>query len=26
MSSWSCPHEVDGICRRVGGALCRPGM
>ena len=26
MTSWSCPHEVDGICRRVDGALCRPGM
>ena len=26
MSSWSCPHEADGICQRVNGAYCRPGM
>ncbi len=26
MSGWSCPHEVDGICERVRGAYCRPGM
>lgn len=26
MSSWSCPHEVSGICRKVDGAYCRPGM
>jgi hypothetical protein len=26
MSSWSCPHEAEGICRRVSGAQCRPGM
>ncbi len=26
MSSWSCPHEVDGTCNRVAGAYCRPGM
>ena len=26
MSSWSCPHEVGGICQRVNGAFCRPGM
>jgi len=26
MSSWSCPHEVDGLCDRVSGACCRPGM
>lgn len=24
--SWECPHEVDGICSRVDGAYCRPGM
>jgi hypothetical protein len=23
---WGCPHEVDGICGRVRGALCEPGM
>ncbi len=26
MSSWSCPHDVDGICMRVQGARCDPGM
>ena len=26
MSSWSCPHDVDGICQRVQGATCEPGM
>jgi hypothetical protein len=26
MSSWSCPHQVDDICREVKGAYCRPGM
>ena len=26
MSSWSCSHEVSGICRKVNGAYCRPGM
>ena len=26
MSSWSCPHQVDEICRKVKGAYCRPGM
>jgi hypothetical protein len=26
MSSWGCPHEVDGACQRVRGALCDPGM
>ncbi len=26
MSSWSCPHEVDGLCGKVTGACCRPGM
>ncbi len=26
VSSWSCPHEVDGICNKVAGAYCRPGM
>ncbi len=26
MSSWSCPHQVDDICRKVNGAYCRPGM
>lgn len=26
MSSWSCPHEVDALCEKLGGACCRPGM
>ncbi len=26
MSSWSCPHEVNGRCQRVAMAYCRPGM
>jgi hypothetical protein len=26
MSSWSCRHELDGICKKVDGAFCRPGM
>ncbi len=26
MSSWSCPHEVNGLCNKVAGAYCRPGM
>jgi hypothetical protein len=26
MSSWSCQHELQGICHRVDGAYCRPGM
>lgn len=24
--SWGCPHEVDGICQKVNGAYCKPGM
>jgi len=26
MSSWGCPHEVEGLCERVNGAFCVPGM
>jgi hypothetical protein len=26
LSSWSCRFEVDGLCRKVDGAFCRPGM
>jgi hypothetical protein len=26
MSSWSCPHQVNDLCRKVDGAYCRPGM
>jgi len=24
--SWGCPHELDGLCQKVNGALCEPGM
>jgi len=26
MSSWSCPNDVEGVCQRVAGARCEPGM
>jgi len=26
VSSWSCPFEVNGLCNKVAGAYCRPGM
>jgi hypothetical protein len=26
VSAWSCPHDLDGICQRVRGATCSPGM
>src|SRR5690606_17747653 len=26
MSAWSCPHDLNGICQRVRGAICEPGM
>lgn len=26
MSVWSCPHDLNGICQRVQGAVCDPGM
>jgi hypothetical protein len=26
MSGWSCPHDLNGICQRVQGAVCDPGM
>jgi hypothetical protein len=26
VSSWGCPHEIDGVCQRVRGARCDPGM
>jgi len=26
VSSWNCRHEVNGICLKVAGAYCRPGM
>ena len=26
LSSWSCPHEVNGLCNKVAEAFCRPGM
>lgn len=26
MSGWSCRFDLNGICDRVDGAYCRPGM
>ncbi len=26
MSAWSCPHDLNGLCQRVRGAICEPGM
>ncbi|MBK9519954.1 MAG: hypothetical protein IPO09_22045 [Anaeromyxobacter sp.] len=26
MSSWNCRHELNGICKKVALAYCRPGM
>ena len=26
MSSWGCPHESNGVCRRVNMLPCDPGM
>jgi hypothetical protein len=26
MSSWGCPHELDGRCMRVNNVACDPGM
>lgn len=26
VSSWNCRHDVNGICMKVTGAYCRPGM
>ena len=26
MSAWRCPHDLNGICQRVRGAICSPGM
>jgi len=26
VTGWGCRHEVNGVCQRVDGALCRPGM
>lgn len=25
-SGWGCPNEVNGICRKVSGRACDPGM
>ena len=24
--AWGCPHEFAGLCQRVNGAFCKPGM
>jgi hypothetical protein len=26
MSSWSCPHDLNGVCQKVADAVCDPGM
>jgi hypothetical protein len=26
VSSWSCRYELAGLCAKVDGAYCRPGM
>lgn len=26
MSGWGCPHEDKGVCTRLGGRPCDPGM
>ncbi len=26
MSSWSCRYELNGLCKKVDRAYCRPGM
>jgi hypothetical protein len=26
LTAWTCPHEESGLCRKVAGAYCRPGM
>jgi hypothetical protein len=26
MSSWGCPHDLDGKCMRVNHVRCDPGM
>ncbi|MBF0622294.1 MAG: hypothetical protein HQL54_10260 [Magnetococcales bacterium] len=25
-SGWGCPHEVDGLCRKLNQIKCDPGM
>lgn len=24
--SWGCPHEINGLCHKVSGLACDPGM
>lgn len=26
MSSWGCPHEINGKCTKVNNLTCDPGM
>lgn len=26
MSGWGCVHDVNGVCERVAGRSCDPGM
>jgi hypothetical protein len=25
-SAWGCPHDLNGVCQNVLGAVCAPGM
>lgn len=24
--AWGCPHDLNGVCQHVNGAVCAPGM
>lgn len=24
--AWGCPHDLNGVCQKVRGAVCSPGM
>ncbi|HMM55176.1 MAG TPA: hypothetical protein PKC23_09190 [Candidatus Desulfobacillus sp.] len=26
MSAWTCPYDLNGVCQKVMGAACNPGM
>jgi len=26
VSSWNCQYEANGLCKKLDGAYCRPGM
>jgi hypothetical protein len=25
-AAWGCPHDANGVCQKVHGAVCSPGM